>query len=85
MGAITPVSSGMTRCCSALTSKAEKKEALLVDFVQVGIHLGGMIGAGHPGWEGFGGHRSSAENPNGVPHTSPGSRRFPPVPRRHPG
>lgn len=36
--------------------EAEEKETLLVDFVQVGIDLGGMIRAGHPGWEGFGGH-----------------------------
>jgi hypothetical protein len=43
--------------------KAEKKEALLVDFVQVGIDLGGMIRAGHPGWEGFGGHGSGRKLP----------------------
>jgi hypothetical protein len=36
----------------------QKKETLLVNFVQVGIDLGGMIRAGHPGWEGFGGHGS---------------------------
>ena len=40
-----------------------KKEALLVDFVQVGIDLGGMIRAGHPGWEGFGGHGSGRKLP----------------------
>ncbi len=43
--------------------KPEKKEALLVDFVQVGIDLGGMIRAGHPGWEGFGGHGSGRKLP----------------------
>jgi hypothetical protein len=34
-----------------------------VDFVQVGIDLGGMIGAGHPGWGGFGGHGSGRKLP----------------------
>ncbi|HEY5910890.1 MAG TPA: hypothetical protein VJA21_09845 [Verrucomicrobiae bacterium] len=43
--------------------KPEKKEALLVDFVQVGIDLGGMIRSGHPGWEGFGGHGSGRKLP----------------------
>ncbi len=43
--------------------KPEKKEALLVNFVQVGIDLGGMIRAGHPGWEGFGGHGSGRKLP----------------------
>jgi len=43
--------------------KPEQKEALLVDFVQVGIDLGGMIRAGHPGWEGFGGHGSGRKLP----------------------
>lgn len=43
--------------------KPEQKEALLVDFVQVGIDLGGMIRSGHPGWEGFGGHGSGRKLP----------------------
>jgi hypothetical protein len=43
--------------------KPEQKETLLVDFVQVGIDLGGMIRAGHPGWEGFGGHGSGRKLP----------------------
>jgi len=43
--------------------KTEQKEALLVDFVQVGIDLGGMIRPGHPGWEGFGGHGSGRKLP----------------------
>jgi len=41
----------------------EQKETLLVDFVQVGIDLGGMIRSGHPGWEGFGGHGSGRKLP----------------------
>jgi hypothetical protein len=47
--------------CTDLTM--EQKETLLVDFVQVGIDLGGMIRAGHPGWEGFGGHGSGRKLP----------------------
>jgi hypothetical protein len=43
--------------------KPETKEPLLVDFVQVGIDLGGMIRSGHPGWEGFGGHGSGRKLP----------------------
>ena len=43
--------------------KPEQKEPLLVDFVQVGIDLGGMVRAGHPGWEGFGGHGSGRKLP----------------------
>jgi len=43
--------------------KPEKKEPLLVDFIQVGIDLGGMIRNGHPGWEGFGGHGSGRKLP----------------------
>jgi hypothetical protein len=43
--------------------KPEEKETLLVDFVQVGIDLGGMIRSGHPGWEGFGGHGSGRKLP----------------------
>jgi len=42
---------------------AEKKETLLVNLVQVGIDLGGMIRSGHPGWEGFGGHGSGRKLP----------------------
>jgi len=33
-----------------------EKEPLLVNLVQVGIDLGGMVRAGHPGWTGWGGH-----------------------------
>jgi hypothetical protein len=43
--------------------KPEQKESLLIDFVQVGIDLGGMIRSGHPGWEGFGGHGSGRKLP----------------------
>ncbi len=41
----------------------ERKERLLIDFVQVGIDLGGMVRAGHPGWTGWGGHGSGRKLP----------------------
>jgi hypothetical protein len=47
--------------CTDLTP--EQKEALLVDYVQVGIDLGGMVRAGHPGWTGWGGHGSGRKLP----------------------
>ncbi|MGD0114199.1 MAG: hypothetical protein ABSD48_20255 [Armatimonadota bacterium] len=43
--------------------KPEQKETLLVNYVQVGIDLGGMVRAGHPGWTGFGGHGSGRKLP----------------------
>ena len=43
--------------------KPEQKEPLLVNYVQVGIDLGAMIRAGHPGFEGFGGHGSGRKLP----------------------
>ena len=47
--------------------KPEQKETLLVNFVQVGIDLGAMLRAGHPGWTGFGGHGSGASCPSSSP------------------
>jgi hypothetical protein len=41
----------------------QQKEPLLINFVQVGIDLGGMIRNGHPGFEGFGGHGSGRKLP----------------------
>jgi hypothetical protein len=43
--------------------KPEHKEPLLVNLVQVGIDLGGMIRVGHPGWTGWGGHGSGRKLP----------------------
>ena len=43
--------------------KPEQKEPLLVNYVQIGIDLGGMVRAGHPGWTGFGGHGSGRKLP----------------------
>lgn len=40
-----------------------EKEPLLIRFVQVGIDLGGIIRAGHPGWSGWGGHGSGRKLP----------------------
>jgi hypothetical protein len=47
--------------CSDL--QPEQLEPLLINFVQIGIDLGGMIRAGHPGWTGFGGHGSGRKLP----------------------
>ena len=47
--------------CSDYTP--EEKEPLLVNFVQVGIDLGAIIRAGHPGYEAFGGHGSGRKLP----------------------
>lgn len=41
----------------------EQKELLLVNFVQVGIDLGGIVRAGHSGWTGWGGHGSGRKLP----------------------
>jgi hypothetical protein len=52
--------------CALLLSTAFKpaeKEPLLVNYVQIGIDLGGMIRAGHPGWSGWGGHGSGRKCP----------------------
>ncbi len=43
--------------------KPGEKEPLLVNLVQVGIDLGGMVRAGHPGWTGWGGHGSGRKLP----------------------
>jgi hypothetical protein len=43
--------------------KPEEKERLLVNYVQVGIDLGGIVRAGHPGWTGWGGHGSGRKLP----------------------
>ncbi len=43
--------------------RPEQKELLLVNYVQTGIDLGGMIRAGHPGWTGWGGHGSGRKLP----------------------
>ncbi len=47
--------------CSDL--KPGEKEPLLINFVQIGIDLGGMVRAGHPGWTGYGGHGSGRKLP----------------------
>lgn len=47
--------------CTDLTP--EQKEPLLINFVQVGIDLAGMLRAGHPGWEAWGGHGNGRKFP----------------------
>ncbi len=55
--------SGLSALLLCTDLKPEQKEPLLVNFVQIGIDLGGMIRAGHPGWTGFGGHGSGRKLP----------------------
>ena len=40
-----------------------EKEQLLLNFVQVGIDYWGLVRAGHPGWQGWGGHGSGRKFP----------------------
>lgn len=47
--------------CTDLTP--EQKEPLLINYIQIGIDLGGMVRAGHPGWTGWGGHGSGRKLP----------------------
>jgi len=54
---------GTTALLLCTDLKHEQKEPLLVNFVQVGIDLGGMVRAGHPGWTGWGGHGSGRKLP----------------------
>jgi len=41
----------------------EQKKQLLINFVQVGIDYWGVVGGGHPGWEGWGGMGSGRKFP----------------------
>ena len=59
----TAALSATPRCCCAPICKPAEKEPLLINFVQVGIDLGGMIRGGHPGWTGWGGHGSGRKLP----------------------
>jgi hypothetical protein len=54
---------GMAALLLCTDLKPEPKEHLLVNFVQVGLDLGGMARAGHPGWTGWGGHGSGRKLP----------------------
>jgi len=54
---------GITALMLCTDLKPEQKEPLLVNFVQIGIDLGGMIRAGHPGWTAWGGHGSGRKLP----------------------
>lgn len=55
--------SGLSALLLCTDLKPERKEPLLVNYVQIGIDLGGMIRAGHPGWTGWGGHGSGRKLP----------------------
>jgi hypothetical protein len=55
--------SGMAALLLCTDLAPQQKEPLVLNYVQVGIDLGGMIRAGHPGWTGFGGHGSGRKLP----------------------
>jgi hypothetical protein len=55
--------SGISALLLCTDLKPAQKEPLLLNFVQVGIDLGGMVRAGHPGWTGWGGHGSGRKLP----------------------
>jgi hypothetical protein len=55
--------SGISALLLCTDLKPAQKEPLLINFVQVGIDLGGMVRAGHPGWTGWGGHGSGRKLP----------------------
>lgn len=55
--------SGIAALLLCTNLKPAQKEPLLVNFVQIGIDLGGMLHAGHPGWTGWGGHGSGRKLP----------------------
>jgi hypothetical protein len=54
---------GITALLLCTDIEPKQKEPLLVNFVQIGIDLGGMVRAGHPGWTGWGGHGSGRKLP----------------------
>lgn len=54
---------GLSALLLASDLKPERKEPLLINFVQIGIDLGGMVRAGHSGWTGWGGHGSGRKLP----------------------
>ncbi|MBI5383109.1 MAG: hypothetical protein HZA90_00325 [Verrucomicrobia bacterium] len=55
--------SGLSALLLCTDLRPAQKELLLVNLVQVGIDLGGMIRAGHPGWTCWGGHGSGRKLP----------------------
>ena len=55
--------SGISALLLCTDMKPEQKEPLLVNYVQVGIDLGAMIRAGHPGFDAHGGHGSGRKLP----------------------
>ena len=56
--------------------KPEQKEPLLVNYVQVGIDLGGMIRAGHPGLDRFGRARQRPQAAHRLRRPAAGRRRI---------
>jgi hypothetical protein len=54
---------GITALLLSSDLSPEAKEPLLQNYVQIGIDLGAMVRAGHPGWTGWGGHGSGRKLP----------------------
>ncbi|HUS46772.1 MAG TPA: hypothetical protein VM098_01535 [Phycisphaerae bacterium] len=50
-------------CLLCLDFRPEEKEPLVLGLVQVGIDLYGVVRAGHPGWQAWGGHGSGRKFP----------------------
>ena len=54
---------GITALMLCTRLPEQDREALLVNYVQVGIDLASMVRAGHPGWTCWGGHGSGRKLP----------------------
>ena len=54
---------GITTLLLMLDFPREEKEPLLINFLQYGIDLWGMVEAGHPGWTARGGHGNGRKWP----------------------
>ena len=54
---------GLSALLLASDIEPERKEPLLLNLVQIGIDLAGMIRSGHPGWTAWGGHGSGRKLP----------------------
>lgn len=54
---------GITALMLCTRLSEQDRETLLVNYLQVGIDLAGMVRAGHPGWTCWGGHGSGRKLP----------------------
>lgn len=62
-GRETGRAAGMVTLALMLDFTSEEKERLLINFMQYGIDLWGIIRAGYPGWQAHGGHGSGRKWP----------------------